>query len=56
MDENQMQRYFLTQEGYAQSGCTWSDMNNNAEGYVYFTPAMNDPGGLSVAGCLACHM
>ena len=52
MNDNQIHWDFLTQEEYAQSGYTGSDMNKNSEGYVESTLAMNAPGGLEVAGYL----
>ena len=45
------------QEEYARSGHTYAPgSNNNAEGYIESTPAMNAPGGLAMAGYVNCHI
>ena len=55
MTENRDNRDLTTQEEYARSGHTASDMNPNAEGYIESTPAMNAPAGRALAGIMI-HM
>ena len=50
MTENRDNQDLTTQEEYARSGHTASDMNPNAEGYIESTPAMNAPAGRALAG------
>lgn len=55
MTENRMHPDLSSQEEYARSGHTPPEHNLNAEGYIEFTPAMNAPAGLAVAGYSDCH-
>ena len=58
MTENRMHRDLTTQEEYERSGHAASHVptNNNAEGYIESTPAMNAPAGMAVAGYVNCHV
>ena len=50
MGENRVNQNLTIKQEYARSGHTGPEMNNNAEGYIDSIPAMNAPGGKSLAG------
>jgi hypothetical protein len=50
MGENRVKQNLAIKQEYACSGHTGPEMNNNAEGYIDFIPAMNAPGGKLLAG------
>ena len=50
MGENRVNQNLSIKQKYACSRHTGPEMNNNAEGYIDSIPAMNAPGGKSLAG------
>jgi hypothetical protein len=50
MGENRVNQNLTIKQEYACSGHTGPEMNNNAESYIDSIPAMNTPGGKSLAG------